>query len=95
MNTQNAFELFWVSSLNLTGLSSPRWFNLLPAEPGNCCPEEQQTSLDTKTQQGIEDLSIPVVINFLVSLFRMQGTVLITVNNAGTWEMPLVPSRPA
>lgn len=87
---KNAFELFWVSTLNITGLGSPRWFNLLPAELGNHHPRERQTSAFTKTHQGIEDLSIPVVIGFWASLFRLQGTMFITVNHVGTWEMLLV-----
>lgn len=92
---KNAFELFWVSMLNFTGLSSPRWFNLLPAELGNHHLREWQTRVFIKTHQETEDLSIPAVIDFWPPLFRLQGKVLIAVNHAGTWEMPLVPSFPA
>lgn len=40
-----------------------------------------QTNIFMKSHEGIEDSSISVVIDFLASLLRLQGIVLITVNH--------------
>mgnify|MGYP001864122830 CR=1 FL=1 len=40
-----------------------------------------QTSVFMKSHEGKEDSGISVVIDFLASLLRLQGRVLITVNH--------------
>lgn len=74
-----------MSTLNLAELSSPLWFNLLPAEPLSQGMANRSCHENPPVDRGLE---IPTVLNFLVP-HQVSRSMLTPANHVGAQEVPL------